>query len=288
VIVDAQVELGRYDEAARSLQHMVDLKPNLSSYARVSYFRELNGDLDGAVEAMRLAVSAGGEAPENFAYVQTLLGDLELTRGETAAAERAYRTALARYAGYAPARAGMARVAVARGDLDAAIARYRAVVERLPLTEYVIALGESELTTGRTAAARETFALVRVQQRLLARTGVVADAAMALFEADHGDRSRALELAQRGWRLAPSVRSADARGWAMTRAGRPSQGLEWAQRALRLGSQDPLFLYHAGIAAKQSGRDSLARRYLERSLERNPRFSPLHGARARHALAELR
>ena len=47
VIVDAQVELGRYDAAERTLQRMVDLKPNLSSYARVSYFRELHGDLRG-------------------------------------------------------------------------------------------------------------------------------------------------------------------------------------------------------------------------------------------------
>src|SRR3954463_16637187 len=46
VIVDAQVELGRYSAAARTLQTMIDEKPNLASYARVSYFRELHGDLD--------------------------------------------------------------------------------------------------------------------------------------------------------------------------------------------------------------------------------------------------
>ena len=97
VIVDAQVELGRYDAAERTLQRMVDLKPNLDSYARVSYFRELHGDLPGAIEAMRLAASAGGDARENLAYVQTLLGNLELARGHTADAERAYRLALSRY-----------------------------------------------------------------------------------------------------------------------------------------------------------------------------------------------
>src|SRR5215216_6790624 len=80
VVADAQVELGRYPAAARSIQRLVDLKPGLASYARVSYFRELSGDVDGAVAAMRLAVSAGG-SPENTAYVQTLLGDLELARG---------------------------------------------------------------------------------------------------------------------------------------------------------------------------------------------------------------
>jgi len=76
VLVDAEVELGRYADAGRSLQQMIDLRPNLASYARVSYFRELHGDLDGALRAMALAVSAGGQVPENVAYVQTLLGDL--------------------------------------------------------------------------------------------------------------------------------------------------------------------------------------------------------------------
>jgi len=45
VIVDAQVELGRYRDAARTLQTMVDLRPDLASYSRASYFRELHGDL---------------------------------------------------------------------------------------------------------------------------------------------------------------------------------------------------------------------------------------------------
>ena len=59
---------------------MLDVKPNLTSYSRASYYRELSGDTVGAIEAMRLAASAGG-APENTAYVQVLLGDLELQRG---------------------------------------------------------------------------------------------------------------------------------------------------------------------------------------------------------------
>src|SRR3954452_8660859 len=95
VIVDAQVELGRYAAAGSTLQRMVDLKPILAAYARVSYFRELHGDLPGAVAAMRLAVSAGGGAPENLAYVQSLLGKLEIDRGNYTAARYAYREALA-------------------------------------------------------------------------------------------------------------------------------------------------------------------------------------------------
>src|SRR5207244_1286094 len=109
-IVDAQIELGRYAAAARTLQRMVDEKPNLASYSRVSYFRELHGDLNGAVDAMQLAVDAGGGAPENVAYVQSLLGDLEFTSGHLATASEAYRRADYSFPQYVPAEVGLAKV----------------------------------------------------------------------------------------------------------------------------------------------------------------------------------
>jgi tetratricopeptide (TPR) repeat protein len=288
VIVDAQVELGRYRDAARTLQTMVDSQPNLASYSRVSYFRELHGDLDGALGAMRLAVSAGGDAPENLAYVQTLLGNLHFERGKLGSASAAYRLALARFPGYVPAEAGLARVEAAGGLLGAAIRRYRSVVARLPLPEHVIALGEAELAAGRMAAARRDFALVAVEQRLLQRNGVNTDTELAIFEAYHGDASQAVTLGRRAWANAPSVRSADALGWALTRAGRPAEGLHWAKRALRLGSVDPSFLYHAGMSALAAGRTGLAGRWLARSLAHNPRWSPLYAPRAKRTLRGLR
>ena len=287
VVVDAQLELGRYQEATRTLQRMVDLKPGLPSYARVSYVRELRGDLPGAVEAMRLAVSAGAGAPENVAYVQTLLGNLELERGRLGEAERAYRGALARFPDHVPAAAGLARLTAVRGNLPAAIRRYREVVARLPLPEYVIALGEAELAGGRRAAARRDLELVPAQQRLLATSGVSTDVDMALFEADHGSPRRAVAMARRAWSAAPSVRSAHALGWALTRAGRPREAMPWIERSLALGTRDPLFLYHAGIGARDAGRRSLARTYLRRALRVNPLFSPLHGPRAKRALEAL-
>ena len=48
VIADAQIELGRYEEAVGTLQTMVDLRPDMSSYSRISYLRELHGDTEGA------------------------------------------------------------------------------------------------------------------------------------------------------------------------------------------------------------------------------------------------
>jgi tetratricopeptide (TPR) repeat protein len=248
--------------AERVLQRLVDLKPNLSAYARVSYFRELHGDLDGAVRAMQLAVSAGGEVPENEAYVRTLLGNLELQRGRIGAAARDFRAALSSVTGYVPAQAGLAKVDIAHGRPDRAIVRLRGAVARLPLPEYVVALAEAERVAGRTTAARRDVALVRAEEQLLSRSGVNTDTEAALFEADHGSPARAVALARRAWAAAPSVRSADALGWALTRAGRPREALPWAARALHLGSRDPAFLLHAGMAARAAGKPSLARRRL--------------------------
>ena len=266
---------------------MVSLKPNLASYARISYFRELHGDLDGALAAMRLAVSAGGGSAENVAYVETLLGNLELQRGQIAGAEQAYRTALARVPGYLPARAGLATVEGAQGDLDAAIARYEAVVERSAVHEYHLLLLEARLADGRPAEAREDIAAIRENQAIERANGVNTDAELAIFEADHGSAARAVELGRAAVRTAASVPSADAYSWALTAAGRGQEALRWAKRALRTGWRDPLVRYHAGMAAKAAGEPSLARRWLSQALEQSPNFSPLHAPRAQRALATL-
>src|SRR3954447_21954334 len=72
VLVDALIELGRYREAGRALQTMVDRRPDLAAYARISYWRELHGDLAGARRAMVLAEAASGDSPENAAYADNL------------------------------------------------------------------------------------------------------------------------------------------------------------------------------------------------------------------------
>ena len=283
-LVDALVELGRHDEAERTLQQLVDRKPTLSAYARVAYLRELRGDLGGAASALALAAAASGPAAENVAAIEVLRGDLALVRGRRTDARRAYAMALALVPAYAPAEAGRARLAAFDGDLRGAVARWRRLVARLPLPEYAIALGEAELAAGRVRAAREDLALVRAEQGLLSGAGVNRDAELALFEADHGDRALAVRLARRAWAAAPGVRSADAVGWALTRAGRPREGLKWAALARRLGSADPLFAFHAGVAARAAGDAAAGRRLLRAALAHGLATHPWHARAARRIL----
>lgn len=286
-LVDGLIETGQYATAERTLQRFVDIDPALPSYARVSYFRELSGDLSGAVQAMQFAISAGGGAPENVAYVRTLLGDLEFLQGHLARARRAYALALVNVPRYPLAGAGLAQVDAASGDYRAATRRLREVIATLPLPQFIISLGEIELAAGQPAAARRDFQLIGAEEQLLHANGINTDVDLALYEAGHGDPRRAVKLGRAAWAAAPSVRSADALGWALTRSGDARAGLRWARRALKLGSVDPFFLFHAGVAAARSGDRALARGYLRRAIARNPRFSPLYGPQAAHILHTL-
>ena len=273
VIADAQIELGRYGDAGRTLQRLVDVKPGLPAYARVSYYRELHGDLGSAAGAMRFAISAGG-GTESSAYVESLLGDIELMRGRLGPARTAYREALRDVPSFPQALTGLARLDAAGGDLPRAAARLRRSTDRLPLTTSLVLLAEVEHALGRRRAANGDLAAARVQHRLLGSNGTRPDAEAVLFEANHGSAAQAVRLGRRVWRAAPSIRSADALGWALTRAGRPSAGLAWARRALGTGSRDPLFSLHAGVAARRSGRPAEAERYLTAAVRGVAALSP--------------
>ena len=107
-LVDALVELGRYREAERTLQRFVDLRPGLAAYTRVSYFRELHGDLRGAAAALRAGRRRRRRRAGDVAYVQSLLGSIELNRGRLGAARRAFAAASAAVPGYGPAADGRA------------------------------------------------------------------------------------------------------------------------------------------------------------------------------------
>jgi tetratricopeptide (TPR) repeat protein len=283
VVADAQVELGRYDAAATTIQRLVDRKPGLASYARASYFRELSGDLAGAVKAMRLAVSSGG-TPENVAYVQALLGDLELARGRVVAAQAAYTGALRALPGYPAGLVGLARADATDGDLGRAAVRLRRASNRLPLPATLVLLSEVERALGNDGAAKGALAAARAQHELLSGGRVRPDAEAVLFAADFSSPAAAVRLGRRVWKAAPSVRTADALGWALTRAGRPREGFSLARRALALGSRDPLFRLHAGIAAREAGLAAPAARHLAVAAEGRAALSP----RALELLEEAR
>lgn len=285
---DALLELGRYDEAFTAFQHMVDLRPDLASYTRVSYARELTGDVDGAIEAMRRAAEAGGSRGEGVAWTLVQLGHLEFNRGDLDAAEVEYERALEAFSNFVPAHAGIARVRAASGDYNEAIALYTDVTARYPVPEYVIALGDVYTAAGRDREAAQQFELVLAIDQLYRASGVNTDLELALFFADHDLRlDEAVAQARAVYEQRPSVHAADVLAWTLYKAERAQEALPYSNEALRLGSKDSLLLFHAGMIRQAAGDAAGARDYLARALATNPDFSVLYAQRAAATLDEL-
>ncbi len=286
VLGDAQVELGEYDAAVKTIQKMVDMRPDIASYSRVSYLRELHGDVAGAIDAMRRAVNAGAPGAEGTLWAQVQLGMLYFNKGDLQVAEALFVNVLAQHANYAPAQAAIAKVRAAQNRVDEALALYQTVVSRLPLPQYAIELGELYDHMGRHVDAKAQYDLVRAIQQINANAQMNTDLEMALFEADHGDSRRAVALAREAYRRRPSIHGADALAWALYRDGQFGEARVLIKEALRLGTQDALLHYHAGMIALQFDVEE-ARRHLETALAINPHFSVHHAPIAQKMLRQI-
>jgi hypothetical protein len=83
------------------------------------------------------------------------------------------------------------------------------------------------------------------------------------------------------------VTSADALSWALFRAGELDEATRFSARAMALGSQNPVFLFHAGMIARATGDEASARSLLGDAAVGLPTLSPLYAAQAQRALEGL-
>jgi tetratricopeptide (TPR) repeat protein len=251
-LTDALTELGRYDDALAAAEQLDGIRPGVASFTRLAYQAELRGELPRAIDLMRRAAD-DAQTPAQVAFARSHEGLLALERRDVAAADRAFRAGSAAAPDDAAVMHLGARIATAAGRTDLAVARYADLVARRPTVTYAAEYAAALTAAGRAGEAAQALELARAAQQLATDAGVAPDASDIVFEADHGDPARAVQLAQELWQRSPSVASADAFGWALHKAGRSKEALAFADRALALGGKPAQFVAHRQAIATAIG-----------------------------------
>ncbi len=264
---DGQIELGQYPEAVASFQTMVDRRPDLSSYNRVAYIRELYGDIEGAKSALRSAIGAGSSYPENVAFSQVELGKLH-ARTDLTQAEQMFNQALLTQKDFPPALEGLGRVAFARNDYKKAIQHFQQAFDDLPLAQYSTALGDTYSAMGNKTKADQQYYLAQLAFDQSSASGVNNDYELSTYLSERGrDTTKALELAKKSLSARPNVFSSDAMAWGLYNSRNYPEAQAQINQALKPGLKVPIVYFHAGMIASKLGQNEQAREHLKTALE---------------------
>ncbi|MBK9333346.1 MAG: tetratricopeptide repeat protein [Ignavibacteria bacterium] len=278
VMVDAQVELGMYDEAVVNLQKMVDLRPDLSSYSRISYLRELFGDTDGAIDAMKSAITAGSPESENTVWCRVQLANLYFRSGIFDSASFIYKNVISEFPEYPHGYGGMAMIKMHERNYNDAILLYSRALEKNSLAEYLIALGDAYSLNGEKEKAEEEYRKVKLLTTIFKQKGIDTDLEIVLFNADH---NRSLEESFENTKEAldngsKNIKTYHSLAWTAFKLGNYETADQNIQQALRLGTKDPLLFYHAGKIFESTGDTAKAKDYLDFALKINPYYNELY------------
>lgn len=287
IISDAALELGDVDRAYESCQSMMDARPDLSSYSRGAYLIWLTGDTRKARWLMQKAINAGAPVAENTAWCRSRLAMMLFHEGALLSAVQVAEQGLRYAPNHGPLLLALGKIMVALNQHDKAMQAFEMAMGRGFYHEALVALGDLHGARGDVQLAETYYQKVEALHADNAEKGIHDHTQMARFFADHDRRlDRALVLAGEHGE-SRNIFDADALAWACYKNGDFPRARRVIQTALRLGTQDPEIIYHAGLIAAATGDRPGAQKLLSRALSLNPSFHPLHAPLAAKKLDEL-
>lgn len=289
-LVDALVELGAYDDAVATSDRMLAIRPGLPSYSRASYLRELYGDTEGAIEAMRLAADADAFGREARAWALLQLGQLYLGQAKPDTAAFLFEGILQERPDFTPARAALGHVALVKGDVARAITLLEEAHALVPLETIDEVLVEAYTLAGDEAKARAAAERVLEALQDARDMGEIVDMEEADFLLDlDRDLDRALRMADAQLRRRPDhLHANETYAWALHKHGRSAEAIPFIEHAMRLNTGDAMVHWRAANIYRAAGRPADAAEHTRLALDGNLHVeSPTAAAEARTLLASL-
>lgn len=278
LIVDGYVEMGDYAAAVQNADKMVSVRPDIRSYARVSYLREIHGDYPGAIEAMKMAVSAGPPGDESTAWARVQLARLYENTGQPKWAAMHYTIALDERPDYPYAVAGMARLATAQKDYAKAIALYLHADSLMNDYSFKEELVDVYKLAGQPEKAKAVCEQIIAEMTKDAQAGQTdesighyADRELALAYLKINNYNKAIGHALQEYNRRPgNIDANETVAWAYYSKGDYAAALPYMKTALKTGSKNPSLLCHAGLLYAKTGDGATARTLLQDALRSNP------------------
>lgn len=281
-LVDAHVELGNYDKAVQYCDLMIQLRPDIRSYSRVSYLRQIHGDLPGAIEAMKLAVEAGLPGAESTEWARVILGDLLLQTGDVKNAEICFTTANGLRENYAYALAGLGRLEKRRGNYPAAIDYTEQAIRLLSDVSFVEQLGNLYAAQGNAEKASDIRSqvlksLAKTEQYDQNENPVVKHNGareLAIANMQCGNLEQAFTLAKADLKTRPNnIDANELVAWIAYTMGDYSTAQHHATNMLRTKTNNPQTLYKASLIYQKVGKKDEASMYMQKALSLNPKVA---------------
>ncbi|MEO6721971.1 MAG: tetratricopeptide repeat protein [Ferruginibacter sp.] len=295
ILVDGHVEMGHYDSAVASAEKMMSIKPDLRSYARASYLREIHGDYPGAIEAMLMAVEAGAPGDESTEWSRVQLGRLYENVGDMLNAKMHYTIALNERPAYTHALAGMARIALATKDYNTAINYYRQADSLVNDFTFKEELVDVYQLAGQKEKSLELSKMVIDEMNNNANSaatdesiGHYADRELAYAYLKIGENDKALEHALAEYNRRPkNIDVNETLAWVYHQKGDDAKALPYINEALKTNSKNPVLLCRAGLIYQTAGNKVKAKEYLQEGLKNNPNIPEALKKKSMDVLKEI-
>ena len=295
ILIDGSVETGSYDSAVAYADKMVSIRPDMRSYSRISYLREIYGDYPGAIDAMKLAIDAGLPGDETTEWSRIQLGKLYEHIGDLKQATDQYTIALNERPGYAYAVAGLARIAMAEKNYEKAIALF------LQADLYVMDNSLKEELAGVYALAGKKEEADKLYKEVIATLvqdagnadkdetlGHYADQELAYAYLNVKNYDKALHHALQEYNRRPNnIDVNETLAWVYYSKGDIDKALSYLKAALKTNSKNPRLLCRAGLIYYKANDKIMAKSFLEEGLKNNPVLSELLRSAAGAALTAL-
>ncbi|MBK9981913.1 MAG: tetratricopeptide repeat protein [Saprospiraceae bacterium] len=278
MLVDANVELGKYDDAVANSDKMISIRPDIRSYSRVSYLREIFGDYPGAIEAMKLAVSAGPQGDEGTEWARVHLGQLYENTGDLQNAEMQYTIASQERPNYAYALAGLGRISRATGYYDEAIKYYQHADSLVndyslkdELTDLYALNGQKQKSEA--SAKQVVDMLMKDAQSGITdqNIGHYADRELAYAYLKTNQPDKALEHAMMEYNRRPdNIDVNETLAWVYYKKDDLNYAKKYIEVAMKTGSKNPTLLCRAGLIYGKSGDAAKGKELITAALDKNP------------------